>query len=58
MAWGGFPQARGSGCQSLIVVDALFPLDQGRREGKKRERETAAGYALLDVLQVAGVRCN
>jgi hypothetical protein len=33
VAWGGFPWARGSG---LILVDALFPLDGGkRREGKK-----------------------
>jgi hypothetical protein len=37
--WGGFPQAMGSGCRSLILVDALFPLDGGRRrEGKKSRK--------------------
>jgi hypothetical protein len=30
MAWGGFPPAWSSGCQK-ILVDALFPLDGGRR---------------------------
>jgi hypothetical protein len=54
--------------QSLILVDALFPLDGGRRrEGKKkRERETAmrkegfhgAGPTLLAVPWVAAIRRN
>jgi hypothetical protein len=37
--------ASGSGCCSLILVDALFLLDGGGRgEGKKEEeRETATG---------------
>jgi hypothetical protein len=52
----------------LILVDALFPLDGGRRrEGKKkRERETAmreegfhgAGPTLLAVPWVAAIRRN
>jgi hypothetical protein len=31
MAWGGFPCARGSGCHSFILVDAVFLIDGGRR---------------------------
>jgi hypothetical protein len=53
--------------QSLILVDALFPLDRGRREkGKKGEKEIivgeegfpGAGPTLLAVPQVTAVRCN
>jgi hypothetical protein len=39
MVWGGFPWARGSGYHSLILVDALFLLDGGRRrEGKEKKK--------------------
>jgi hypothetical protein len=39
MAWGGFPWARVQDVESLILVDALLPLDGGRRrERKKKEK--------------------
>jgi hypothetical protein len=55
--------------QSLILVDALFLLDGGRRrEGEKKkkgekvamgeEHFPRAGPALMTVLWFAGVRCN
>jgi hypothetical protein len=53
--------------QSLILIDAVFPLNGGKsREGKKKKRERnhcgggfpGAGPALLAVLQVAAVRYN
>jgi hypothetical protein len=39
--WRGFPWARGSRCHRvLILVDALFPLDGGRkREGEKKQQK-------------------
>jgi hypothetical protein len=37
---GRLSQNRSSGCQNLILVDALFLLYGGRRrEGKKKEKE-------------------
>jgi hypothetical protein len=53
--------------ESLILVDALFPLDGGRRkERRKKEKKIAvgeegfprAGPALLAVSWVTAVRCN
>jgi hypothetical protein len=49
--------------QSLILTDALFPLDGGRRRKEKEitmgeEGLLEAGPALLAVPQVAAVRCN
>jgi hypothetical protein len=73
VAWGGFPQSRGSGCCSLILVYALFLLDGGRRrrgknkKKKKRERERnhcggggfpGAEPTLLVVPWFTAVRCN
>jgi hypothetical protein len=55
----------------LILLDALFLLDGGRRrEGKKREKKkkkkisvqkedfTRTGHTFLAVPQVAAVKCN
>jgi hypothetical protein len=62
--WEGFPQARGSGSCSLILVDVLFLLDGGgKRQGKKigeRNRHGTGGFLGLDLAcwQVTAVRCN
>jgi hypothetical protein len=43
VAWGGFPWARVSGCQKFDLVDALFPLDGGRRREGNKEKNHHAG---------------
>jgi hypothetical protein len=45
----------------LILVDALFPLDGGRRRKGKKEKKSPWGRrvsTLLAVLRVAAVKCN
>jgi hypothetical protein len=63
-----FPRLWVQGVKGLILVDALFPHNGGRREGKKKERRKkitmekegfpGVGLALLAVQLVAVVRCN
>jgi hypothetical protein len=37
VVWGGFHRLSVQDVETLILVDALFLLDGGRREGKKRK---------------------
>jgi hypothetical protein len=53
-AWEGFPRNKGSGCQSLALIYALFLLDGGRRregekKGKMRNHCGRGGFLRLDL---------
>jgi hypothetical protein len=56
--WDVFHGLRVQDVKSLILIDALFLLDQGRRrEGKKKEKEKESPWGnLLAVLQITTVQ--